>query len=131
MTVTVTDVEEEGEVTLSAVQPKVAVELTASLEDSDGGVKDITWQWARSDGSAERHLTNGMGPRQPPTRRLRTTRDQWPPTPATVPMGCDVPPATASYTDRRGEQTAEEVSDNAVIANTDNRAPMFPDTETG
>ena len=24
-----------------------------------------------------------------------------------------------------------KVSDRAVIANTDNRAPMFPDTETG
>ena len=49
MTVTVTDVAEDGVVTLSSVQPKVAVELTASLEDSDGGVKDITWQWARSE----------------------------------------------------------------------------------
>ena len=38
MTVTVTDVEEEGEVELSTVAPRVAVELTASLEDSDGGV---------------------------------------------------------------------------------------------
>ena len=47
MTVMVTDLEESGMVTLSSVQPKVAVELTASLEDSDGGVKDITWQWAR------------------------------------------------------------------------------------
>ena len=45
MTVTVTDVEELGMVTLSSVQPKVAVELTATLEDSDGGVKDVTWQW--------------------------------------------------------------------------------------
>ena len=33
--------------------------------------------------------------------------------------------ATASYTDRRGEQTAEGVSDNPVIRDTDNRAPMF------
>ena len=45
MTVTVTDVAEDGEITLSSVQPKVAVDLIASLEDSDGGVKDVTWQW--------------------------------------------------------------------------------------
>ena len=45
MTVTVTDLPEDGEIALSSVQPKVAVELTASLMDSDGGVKDVTWQW--------------------------------------------------------------------------------------
>ena len=39
--------------------------------------------------------------------------------------------ATASYTDKQAEQTAEKVSDAAVIVNVDNRAPMFPDTETG
>ena len=43
--VTVTDVAENGIVKISSVQPKVAVELTASLEDDDGGVKDVTWQW--------------------------------------------------------------------------------------
>ena len=48
MTVTVTDDEEEGEVELSTVAPRVAVELTASLEDSDGGKKDVTWKWRRS-----------------------------------------------------------------------------------
>ena len=40
MTVTVTDVEEDGEVKLSTVAPKVGiVALTASLKDSDGGVE--------------------------------------------------------------------------------------------
>ena len=35
-----------------------------------------------------------------------------------------MPPATASYTDRRGDgKTAMQVSDNAVNNNTDNRAP--------
>ena len=41
MTVMVTDMEEEGEVTLSSVQPKDAIDLTASLEDSDGGVENV------------------------------------------------------------------------------------------
>ena len=48
MTVMVTDVEEEGKVTLSSVQPKVAIDLTASLKDSDGDVENIEWQWART-----------------------------------------------------------------------------------
>ena len=38
--------------------------------------------------------------------------------------------ATASYTDRRGDgKTAMQESDNAVIANTDNRAPMFKEND--
>ena len=51
MTVTVTDVEEDGEVKLSTVAPRVTVELTAALKDSDDGVNDVTWQWARTSGT--------------------------------------------------------------------------------
>ena len=47
--VRVTNVDEDGEVTLSAVQPRVGVPLTASLTDPDGGVHGITWQWFRDD----------------------------------------------------------------------------------
>ena len=120
MTVTVTDVAEDGVVTLSSVQPKVAVELTASLEDSDGGVKDITWQWARSDseGGTFTNIDGATSATYTPVEGDQT------PTPMFL-------RATASYTDKRAEQTAEKVSDAAVIANMDNRAPMFPDTETG
>ena len=55
--VTVTDVEEDGEVTLSAVQPKVGIELMAYLTDpdsvtstnSDGSIETgVTWQWWRT-----------------------------------------------------------------------------------
>ena len=120
MTVTVTDVAEGGVVTLSSVQPKVAVELTASLEDSDGGVKDITWQWARSESA-----TDGFTDIDGATSATYTpVKDAAPPPPMFL-------RAMASYTDSQGEQTAMKVSDRAVIANTDNRAPMFPDTETG
>ena len=124
MTVTVTDEPEDGEVTLSSVQPKVAIELTASLEDSDGGVKDITWQWAAvtaqdcSNATFAAAADNIEGA----TSATYTPEDH------------DIDKclrATASYTDTQGEQTAPKVSDNPVIANTDNRAPMFPDTETG
>ena len=37
---------EDGTVTLSAVQPRVGVSLTASLTDIDGGVSDVKWQWS-------------------------------------------------------------------------------------
>ena len=45
VTIMVTNVEENGTVTLSAQQPQVGVPITASVDDPDGSVTDITWQW--------------------------------------------------------------------------------------
>ena len=45
VTIMVTNEDENGTVTLSAQQPKVGVPITASVDDPDGGVTDITWQW--------------------------------------------------------------------------------------
>ena len=132
MTVTVTDVEEEGEVELSTVAPRVAVELTASLEDSDGGVKDVTWEW-------QRDTTGGPAPGETPTAECSAVAvDGWEDIDeATLesytPKGGDVGKclrANASYTDRRGEgKTAMGDSDNAVRVNNDNRAPMFKEND--
>ena len=41
----VANVNEDGVVTLSAVQARIGVPLTASLTDPDGGVTNVTWQW--------------------------------------------------------------------------------------
>ena len=49
VTVTVTNVDETGEVTLSTTEPRAGTELTASVMDPDGGVTGETWQWARED----------------------------------------------------------------------------------
>ena len=54
VTVTVTNVEETGTVTLSAEQPQEIVELTATLTDPDGTVTEEMWQWARSRERVER-----------------------------------------------------------------------------
>ena len=44
--VTITNVDEEGTVTLSSEQPKIGIELTATLEDPDGVVADsVKWTW--------------------------------------------------------------------------------------
>ena len=48
VTITVSDVDEAGMVTLSPTQPSVDMEITASLSDPDGGVTGETWQWSRS-----------------------------------------------------------------------------------
>ena len=52
VTINVTNIEEPGEVTFSWEQPQVDTVLTATLEDPDGGVTNLTRQWAKSaDGS--------------------------------------------------------------------------------
>ena len=43
----VTNVDEDGTVTLSAQQPQSGVEITASVEDIDGAVTGVTWEWER------------------------------------------------------------------------------------
>ena len=52
VTVTITNVDEAGTVTLSSLEPEEEVRITATLADSDGIASKIRWQWARSsDGS--------------------------------------------------------------------------------
>ena len=45
VTVTVTDVDEKGEVVISWLQPEVGFAITASLTDPDGAETAITWAW--------------------------------------------------------------------------------------
>ncbi len=59
VTVTVTNVQEDGEVTLSTVQPEVGTSLSASLTDPDGVVSGTTtWQWSRKDSGGDRCPTD-------------------------------------------------------------------------
>ena len=51
--VTVTDVDEDGDVILSLLQPEVGIAIMASLTDSDGGVTDTTWEWKVSEVEAD------------------------------------------------------------------------------
>ena len=48
ITVTVTNVDEAGTVTFGSTTPRVGEALTASVEDPDGGVSSVTWQWAKA-----------------------------------------------------------------------------------
>ena len=47
--ITVRNVDDGGSVTLSAKQPLRGVQLTASLVDPDGDVRDVSWEWLRGD----------------------------------------------------------------------------------
>ena len=46
--VTVENAEEGGVVTLNKVQPRVGLPVTATLEDPDGSISKLTWQWSIS-----------------------------------------------------------------------------------
>ena len=46
--VTVTNVDEPGKVTLSALRPQSATAFTADVNDPDGNVTNAQWQWAKS-----------------------------------------------------------------------------------
>ena len=112
----VMDVEEDGVVTLSAVEPETGTPLTATLEDGDGGVTGPVWQWARSE-NGRTGWTNISG----------ATSTSYTPTVADEDFFLR---ATVTYTDRRGAgKSAEAVTDGPVPSA--NRRPRFPSTETG
>ena len=49
LTITVTNLDEEGGVLISSLQPQVGTELTATVFDRDGVAGVGSWKWARSD----------------------------------------------------------------------------------
>ena len=48
VTITVTDADDPGSLTLSSQSPTVGSALTATLTDDDGGVTGETWKWESS-----------------------------------------------------------------------------------
>ena len=107
--VKVTNEDENGTVTLSAVQPRVGVAVTASLTDIDGPVSGVTWQWSSNNTAIE-----------------DATSDTY--TPVADDDG-DRLTATATYTDPQGAEKTAEVESAAVAADTRNKAPVFDDQD--
>ena len=119
VTVTVTNLDEEGTVDLSSPQPQVGSALEATLEDADGSVSGLTWTWERSTSRS-----SGWSPIAGAAARSYT------------PVGADLNHylrVTAAYTDGEGTgKDAVAVSANrARTAQTGNTAPEFPTSETG
>ena len=102
VTVMVTNVDEDGTVTLSPTAPRVGTELMASLTDPDDVTAgSVTWHWASSD-AMNGTYTNIPG----------ATSDSY------EPVASDEGKylrATASYTDGYGADTAYGTSANAVV----------------
>ena len=112
----ITNLEEEGTITLSTPQPFAGDEALAYLDDPDGSVGDVTWQWELSQDRATWSVIDGAD------------SDSYEPTDGDVDSYLRV---TASYTDGEGpEKSAQAVSFNPVKAAVDH-APVFSNTETG
>ena len=72
VTVKVTNVEEDGTVTLSTLQPRVSFPVTATLTDSDNiAAGSVSWQWYRgrvyADGLGHSAMGMNVSTRLPPT----------------------------------------------------------------
>ena len=52
ITIFVDNVPEQGKATLSVEQPYIGTEIMAMVEDPDGGVGVVTWQWSKSRNNA-------------------------------------------------------------------------------
>ena len=116
VTISVTNLEEEGTITLSTPQPITGSEVVAYLDDPDGSVTGVSWQWEASQDGADWGLIAGA------------ESSSYTPTTATAGNYLRV---TASYTDGEGpDKGAQAVSFNPVKAAVDH-APVFPSTETG
>ena len=125
VTVNVTNVDEDGMVTLSALQPEAGTALTATLTDPDSltdpsddviGPVSVTWQWARSTS-----MSGGFA------NIANATSETYSPVDGDNNFYLR---ATASYTDDEGAgKTAMGVSDNKVqrIPSTTDTSPVFPE----
>ena len=119
--VEVTNVDEDGTVTLSARRPLVDVAFTASLTDLDGATTNPKWQWAksRSKNGSYTDIDNAEDATYMPTDASGKT---------------DVAyylRATVSYTDPEGsDKTAMMKSEYTVQATRGtNNAPKFADDQ--
>ena len=117
VTVTVTDLEETGTLTLSSDQPQTGTNLTADLDDPDGA-RNISWVWASSANQAI--WTTITGAASSTYRPVAADEGDW-------------LRVTVTYDDRHGTgKTLETATGNAVEpAPPGNQAPEFPPGEDG
>ena len=118
VSIDVNNLDEPGTVTLSSLQPLVAIPLTATLDDLDVVVSGSeTWSWARSpDGASDWTPISGA------------TSATY--TPVAGDVG-DYLRATASYTDGAGPgKSAQAISANAVEVAPGRNAPVFTEGPT-
>ena len=123
--VTVTNVNEDGTVTMSQLQPRVGVPITASVTDPDGDVSNVTWQWYNGTFTPENLDQNAA--------IAKATSATYKPVAADIDDIDDTLTARAMYTDGHGEgKTAMGVSANLRWPRTPgtSRPPSMTRTKT-
>ena len=120
VTVTVTNVDEAGALTLGSQQPQAGTALTATLTDPDARIRINSWRWHTSTDQSDWHVATGTG-----ARSAKYT-----------PGAGDAPPngvylrVTVTYTDAFGSKTLEFVTTRMVrAAPSTNSAPVFSSTD--
>ena len=137
VTVKVTNVEEDGTITLSTLQPRVAFPVTATLADRDNITSgSVSWQWYKGTVTQEQLDTLDMtecNDANPNNCFIKgAASDTY--TPVVADIG-DILVAVALYTDGRPNAVADAkdfammVTANTVLADTRNKAPVFPDQD--
>ena len=123
VTVKVTNIEEDGVVTLSTLQPRVGFPVTATLDDPDNVAADsVSWQWYDDTISDDDLTQNAIED---------ATSDTYVPTADDV---GDTLTARASYTDGNANEgdakdAATGPAANPVLVDTRNKAPVFDDQD--
>ena len=128
--VSVINENEDGVVTLSKTRPRVGIAVKASVTDPDGSISGLTWQWSIT-GATSRTVGADITPTVDGDI-VGATSDTY--TPKVGDVGGELM-ATASYFDGQGapdidKKSAMKPADNAVAADTRNRAPVFADQDT-
>ena len=137
VTVKVTNVEEDGTVTLSTLQPRVGFPLTATLADADNiTAGSVSWQWYKGavtpDGLAQLDMTGCVDATSSNCFIKGAASDTYTPVAFDV---TDTLVAVALYTDGSPNEAdapkdfAMMVTANTVLADTRNKAPVFPDQD--
>ena len=147
VTVKVTNIEEDGVVTLSTLQPRVGFPVTATLADPDNVTADsVSWQWYR-EATITITITDAPEPNSLPQNECDDTDDiegecsiKGATSAAYAPVDADEDnslTAVATYTDGSpNEADAKDYAatttgtNNDVLPNTLNKAPEFPDQDT-
>ena len=135
VTVKVTNIEEDGAITFSTLQPRIGFPVAATLTDPDNvNVDSLEWQWYRGDTFSENNI--------PTTECADAASDDCLIKDATSgtyrPVAGDDGErltAVATYTDgHANEENVKDIviarGDNDVLDNTINQAPVFPDQDT-
>ena len=116
VTVTVTNVGEVGEITVSPGPARVGVGLTASLSDPDGGVTNLTWQWQISaNGASWSDIAGATSARYTPPRRRRGQ------------VSCA---SAAAYSDDQARATTAEATLAGAVQSAPNTPPRFRASST-